>query len=222
MVGFFFFFDVVDKGVEFVESFFYDLIIFEGSGVMFLVYRIDVYIFIIGGRQKMDFLWGYFGFFRIVLVDLIIVIMLDEINFEKRVEIRKIVEEINLKVDFYFMVFCLRFLGNILGKKFGFVMIFQSVLFKVREYFEGFGVEVVVILGNFLNRLKLREDLEKFRGIDVVVVEFKVVVVDVVIKWVLERGIEVIYFDNELVNIDGKDLRKLVLEFGKRVLGRRV
>lgn len=72
----------------------------------------------------MDFLWGYFGFFRIVLVDLIIVIMLDEINFEKRVEIRKIVEEINLKVDFYFMVFCLRFLGNILGKKFGFVMIF--------------------------------------------------------------------------------------------------
>lgn len=47
---FFFFFDVVDKGVEFVESFFYDLIIFEGSGVMFLVYRIDVYIFIIGGR----------------------------------------------------------------------------------------------------------------------------------------------------------------------------
>lgn len=46
----FFFFDVVDKGVEFVESFFYDLIIFEGSGVMFLVYRIDVYIFIIGGR----------------------------------------------------------------------------------------------------------------------------------------------------------------------------
>lgn len=71
-----------------------------------------------------------------------------------------------------------------------------------------------------MNRLKLREDLEKFRGIDVVVVEFKVVVVDVVIKWVLERGIEVIYFDNELVN--GKDLRKLVLEFGKRVLGRRV
>lgn len=52
-------------------------------------------------------------------------------------------------------------------------------------------------------------------------VELKAAAVDVVTKWALERGIEVIYLDNEPVNIDGKDLRKSVLELGKRVLGRR-
>lgn len=98
----------------------------------------------------------------------------------------------------------------------------QSALPKAKEHLEGLGAEVVATSGNLSNRPKLREDLEKFRGIDAVAVELKAAAVDVVTKWALERGgIEVIYLDNEPVNIDGKDLRKSVLELGKRVLGGR-
>lgn len=147
--------------------------------------------------------------------------MSDEINPEKRAEIRKIVEEINPKADLHFTAFRPRPLGNISGKKLGLVMTSQSALPKAREHLEGLGAEVVATSGNLSNRPKLREDLEKFRGIDAVAVELKAAAVDVVTKWALERGIEVIYLDNEPVNIDGKDLRKSVLELGKRVLGRR-
>lgn len=215
------FFDVVDRGVELAESLPHDLIILEGSGATFPAYRADAYILIIGGRQKTDFLRGYFGPFRIALADLVIVTMSDEISPERREEIRSIVEEINPKADLHFTAFRPRPLGNISGKKLGLVMTSQSALPKARKYLEELGAEVVATSGNLSNRPKLREDLEKFRGIDAVAVELKAAAVDVVTKWALERGIEVIYLDNEPVNIDGKDLRKSVLELGKRVLGRR-
>lgn len=101
------FFDVVDRGVELAESLPpHNLIILEGSGgATFPAYRTDAYILIIGGRQKTDFLRGYFGPFRIALADLVIVTMSDEINPEKRAEIRKIVEEINPKADLHFTAF---------------------------------------------------------------------------------------------------------------------
>lgn len=215
------FFDVVDKGVELAENLPHDLIILEGSGATFPAYRADAYILIIGGRQKTDFLRGYFGPFRIALADLIIVTMSDEISPEKRKEIRKIVEEINPKADLHFTAFCPRPLGNISGKRLGLIMTSQSALPKAKEQLEKLGAEVVATSGNLSNRPKLRADLENFSGIDAVAVELKAAAVDVVTKWALERGIEVIYLDNEPVNIDGKGLRKSVLELGKRVLGRR-
>ncbi len=113
------FFDVVDRGVELAESLPHNLIILEGSGgATFPAYRTDAYILIIGGRQKTDFLrGGYFGPFRIALADLVIVTMSDEINPEKRAEIRKIVEEINPKADLHFTAFRPRPLGNVSGQK---------------------------------------------------------------------------------------------------------
>ncbi len=149
--------------------------------------------------------------------------MSDEISPEKREEIRKIVEKINPKADLHFTAFLPRPLGKVSGKRLGLVMTSQSALPKAKEHLEKLGgAEVVATSGNLSNRLKLREDLEKFRGIDAVAVELKAAAVDVVTKWALERGgIGVIYLDNEPVNIDGKDLRKSVLELGKRVLGGR-
>ncbi|MDI3475985.1 MAG: cyclic 2,3-diphosphoglycerate synthase [Thermococcaceae archaeon] len=213
--------DALTSRVTLAENLPHDLIILEGSGATFPAYRADAYILIIGGRQKTDFLRGYFGPFRIALADLIIVTMSDEISPEKRKEIRKIVEEINPKADLHFTAFCPRPLGNISGKRLGLIMTSQSALPKAKEQLEKLGAEVVATSGNLSNRPKLRADLENFSGIDAVAVELKAAAVDVVTKWALERGIEVIYLDNEPVNIDGKGLRKSVLKLGKRVLGRR-
>ncbi|MBP1912873.1 2,3-diphosphoglycerate synthetase [Thermococcus stetteri] len=220
MAGFSFF-DVVDKGVGLAESLPHDIIILEGSGATFPAYRADAYVLIIGGKQKTEFLRGYFGPFRIALSELVIVTMADEISPEKRREIEKIVGGINPEADLHFTAFRPRPLGDVSGKRLGLVMTSASALPKAVEHLEGLGAEVVVASGNLSNRPKLWADLERFSGIDAVAVELKAAAVDVVTRWALERGIEVIYLDNEPVDIDGKDLRKSVLRLGKRVLERR-
>jgi hypothetical protein len=215
------FFDVVDKGVEVAESLPHNLIILEGSGATFPAYRADAYILLISGKQKTEFLRGYFGPFRIALADLIVVTMADEVSPKKREEIRKIVEEINPEAEVHLTAFLPRPLGEVSGKKLGLVTTSREALPKTKKYLEGLGGEIVATSGNLSNRLKLRRDLGEFSGIEAVAVELKAAAVDVVTKWALERGIEVIYLDNEPVNIDGKNLRESVLELGKRVLGRK-
>ncbi len=73
--------------------------------------------------------------------------------------------------------------------------------------------------GNLSRRDPLLEDLRSFRGgIDAVAVELKAAAVDVVTRWALKNGIEVVYLDNEPVNVDGKDLKRAVLELGRSIL----
>ena len=52
-------------------------------------------------------------------------------------------------------------------------------------------------------RDELRRDLEAAPGVDALVVELKAAAVDVVTRWGVERGIEVIYLDNRPETVDG-------------------
>jgi len=52
-------------------------------------------------------------------------------------------------------------------------------------------------------REELRRDLEAANGIDALVVELKAAAVDVVTRWGVERGIEVVYLDNRPETVDG-------------------
>ena len=215
------FFDVVDEGVRLAESLPNDLIIFEGSGATFPAYRADGYIVVVSALQELDFIKGYFGPFRISLADIVVVTMADLVDGERRRELLRTIESVNPSADVHFIAFRPRPLGDVRGRRLGLVMTSEKAAGRARGWLEALGAEVLAVSGNLSNRPALLRDLEGFRGIDAVAVELKAAAVDVVTRWALRRGLDVIYIDNEPVNVDGKDLRKAVLELGRSVLGGR-
>ncbi|WP_148882031.1 2,3-diphosphoglycerate synthetase [Thermococcus aciditolerans] len=217
MAGFSFF-DVVDEGVKLAESLPNDLIILEGSGATFPAYRADGYVLMVSAAQKSDFIGGYFGPFRLSLADIVVVTMADSVRPERLRELERIIRETNPDADVHLTAFKPRPLGDVSGKRLALVMTSGLALEGARRYIEGLGADVVHASGNLSRRPALRKDLEGFEGIDAVAVELKAAAVDVVTRWALERGIEVIYLDNEPVNIDGKDLKGAVLRLGRSIL----
>jgi len=215
------FFDVVDRGVKLAESLPNDLIILEGSGATFPAYRADGYIVTVNALQRLDFIGGYFGPFRLSLADVVVVTMADLVGEERRDTLREIIGGINPSADVHFTAFRPRPLGEVRGKRIGLVMTSELALEGASRHLESLGADVVRTSSNLSRRPALRTDLERFGGIDTVAVELKAAAVDVVTRWALERGIEVIYLDNEPVNIDGKSLREAVLKLGRSVLGGR-
>ncbi len=215
------FFDVVDEGVRLAESLPNDLIILEGSGATFPAYRADGYVVMVSALQKLDFIGGYFGPFRLSLADIVVVTMADLVDDGRRETLRETIEGINPSADVHFTAFRPRPLGDVRGKRIGLVMTSELALEGASRYLEELGAEVVRASSNLSKRPALRRDLGRFVGVETVAVELKAAAVDVVTKWALERGIEVVYLDNEPVNIDGKDLRGAVLRLGRSILGGR-
>ena len=218
MAGFSFF-DVVDEAMEMVKNMPHDLLILEGSGASFPAYRADAYITVASALQREDYLRGYFGPFRLSLAEVVVVTMAEVAGEERSRRVMEIVREVNPKADVHLVTFRPRPLGDVSGKRIAVVMTNELGIEPAKSHFEGLGAEVLQVSPNLSKRALLRKDLESFTGIDAVAVELKAAAVDVVTLWALERGIEVIYFDNEPVNVDGKNLREAVLELGKRVLG---
>ena len=218
MAGFSFF-DVVDEAMEMARNMPHDLLILEGSGASFPAYRADAYITVVSALQREDYLRGYFGPFRLSLAEIVVVTMAEVAGEERSRRVVEIVKGVNPKADVHLVTFRPRPLGDVSGKRIAVVMTNDLGIGPAKSHFERVGAEVLHLSPNLSKRPLLRRDLESFTGIDAVAVELKAAAVDVVTLWALERGIEVIYFDNEPVNVDGKNLREAVLGLGKRVVG---
>jgi len=217
MAGFSFF-DVIDDGVKTAESLPNDLVILEGSGATFPSYRADGYVLVTSARQKLDFIKGYFGPFRVRLADVVVVTMADSVGEDRLRALEEVVASINPKADVHLTAFRPRPLGDVSGKRLGLVMTSRDALPKAGEWLEGMGAGVVASSPNLSRRDALLRDLKSFKGVDAIAVELKAAAVDVVTRWALERGLEVIYLDNEPVNVDGKDLKTAVLKLGRSIL----
>ncbi len=213
------FFDVIDEGVKLAESLPNDLVIFEGSGATFPAYRADGYILVVGALQRIDFLRGYFGPFRLSLADIVVVTMANLADERKRAELLETIGRINPSADIHLTAFRPRPLGDVSGKRLGLVMTSGRAVERAKDGIEALGAEVAAVSGNLSNRPALLRDLRRFTSLDAVAVELKAAAVDVVTRWALEKDLEVIYLDNEPMNIDGKDLHTAVLKLGKSVLG---
>ena len=219
MAGFSFF-DIVEEGVKIAERLDNDLIILEGSGATIPAVKADGCVTVVGATQKMSFIRGYFGPFRIKLADIVVVTMADLISGRKLESIRRVISRINPDADLHMTKFIPRPLGRIDGRRILLIMTAnRRGLQKTASYLEEhYGVEVVGFSSHLSNRRKLAEDMRRFRGYDAVLVELKAAAVDVVTRKALEEGREVVFMDNEPVNVDGKNLRESILNLGKRIL----
>ncbi|ALM74502.1 hypothetical protein [Thermococcus barophilus] len=222
MAGFSFF-DIVEEGIKIAEKLEGDLIILEGSGATFPAFRADKYITVVGATQKLSFIKGYFGPFRVGLADLVVVTMADMVSKRRINAVEKAIKRINPDADVHLTAFRPKLLGKAEGRAVLIMTAPRKAVKRAANYIEEqYGIEIVGISPNLANRSKLRNDLKTFRNYDTVLVELKAAAVDVVTREALKGGKKIVYLDNEPVNVDGKNLREAVLKLGKELLeGRR-
>ncbi|GAB6134565.1 2,3-diphosphoglycerate synthetase [Thermococcus prieurii] len=216
------FFHVVHEGIRLAEGLPHDIIIAEGSGATIPPVLADGYITVLSALQPRETVEGFFGPFRIGLADITVITMAD-VEPRKAKEFQDFVRKVNPNADVHLVRFTPKPLGEVSGKRVALFMTSERAIKRAVGDIEGLGAEVVFTSGNLSKRPSLEGDLVELgrkAGVDAVLVELKAAAVDVVTRWALERGIEVIYLANEPVNVDGKDLRKAVLELARRVVGR--
>ncbi|MEO2152088.1 MAG: 2,3-diphosphoglycerate synthetase [Thermococcus sp.] len=216
------FFHIVHEGIKLAEELPHDLIIAEGSGATIPPVLADGYITVLSALQPRETVEGFFGPFRIGLADIAVITMAD-VEPRKAEEFRDFVSGVNPEADVHLVRFVPKPLGEVSGKRVALFTTSWKAIERAVGEIESLGAEVVFASGNLSKRPSLEGDLAKLgrkAGVETVLVELKAAAVDVVTRWALERGIEVIYLANEPVNVDGKDLKKAVLELAKRVVGR--
>ena len=89
-----------------------------------------------------------------------------------------------------------------------------------RHLREELGAEVVLVSGNLARREALREDLSRASDAEVYVVEIKAAAIDVVAEAAVERGVEVVFADNELVPVGVLDLDTELIRLADQAIAR--
>jgi cyclic 2,3-diphosphoglycerate synthetase len=89
-----------------------------------------------------------------------------------------------------------------------------------RHLREELGADVVLVSGNLARRDALREDLARASDADVYVVEIKAAAIDVVAEAAVERGVELVFADNELVPVGVLDLDTELIRLADQALAR--
>jgi cyclic 2,3-diphosphoglycerate synthetase len=89
-----------------------------------------------------------------------------------------------------------------------------------RHLREELGAEVVLVSGNLARREALHQDLARARDAEVYLVEIKAAAIDVVAEDALERGVEVVFADNELVPVGVLDLDTELVRLADEAIAR--
>src|SRR5207302_1681846 len=159
-----------------------------------------------------EHLCGYFGLYRLLLADLVVLTMCEEtLGRSQLAAVERCARSRPLSHP---KVVCTVFrphpLADVTGKRIWFgTTAVERAGPALKQHLEGtYGCDVVAVSHALARRDALRRDLEdqtSSRGVDALVVELKAAAVDVVTRWGTERGIEVIYLDNRPETVGGPD-----------------
>lgn len=212
------------QGKELAENSNSDIIIFEGSGSTFPPVETNQTILIIGAHQPLDYIQRYFGPYRILQSDLVILTMCEvpDANEEK---IQQMVDAIKKVKDIPIIktIFRPKPLEDITGEKiFLATTAPKKSLPKLIEYLESkYSCKVVGTSSSLSNRPILREDISASNyNFDTMLVELKAAGVDVAAKLTLSKGKRVVFLDNIPLALEG-NLDKLILDIAQRAISKK-
>ncbi len=187
-----------------------DLVLFEGSGAALPPIDVAARILVAGGGQDVDLVIGYLGAYRILLSDLVVLTGCEEplVSENALAKLREAIADVKPDIPVVATVFRQRPVVPVEGRR---VALFstapEEIHDRVRAHLEKeHGADVVLVSGNLSRRNELREDLERdeARSADVYLVEIKAAAIEVVAEVASERGIDVVFAENEIMSVDGE------------------
>lgn len=212
----------VSAGARLANELDIDFVVLEGSGSALPPVSADAYVLAVGAGQPVDYVAGYFGTYRVLLSDLVILSMCEPpIADKNKIEqIDKAIRKIKPEIKIVHTIFRPKPLQPIEGKRV-FLTTTSPASMKgklVGHLEQVYGADVVGVSNNLSNRKVLREEIEAAKGnFTTLLTELKAAAVDVVTSIGLDLGLEVIYMDNLPVTIGGDgDLEGLVNWVGNK------
>ncbi len=176
------------------------MLVLEGSGAAIPPAHFDAGILVVNAGIDPGHLRGYFGLYRLLLADLVVLTMCeDSIPPDHLAAVEDCLRSRPLtQVRVARTVFRPHPLDDITGKRIWLATTAPKAAGDVlaRHLETEHGAEVVGISHALANRERLRRDLDRAAGADVILVELKAAAVDVVTRFGLDRGISVAYVDN--------------------------
>jgi cyclic 2,3-diphosphoglycerate synthase len=191
------------EGAELAAARHPDLVIFDGSGAALPPVRTRARVLVAGAHQGAGLVTGYLNAYRILTADLVVLTMAEEGAGHER--IAAAVEELAPGKPVVACILRPRPLESIAGRRTAF---FTTAAPDTHELLAGhlraeYGAGTVVVSGNLARRNELRGDLERIDA-EVYVVEIKAAAIDIVAQTAAERGIPVVFADNEVLPVPGE------------------
>jgi cyclic 2,3-diphosphoglycerate synthetase len=203
------------EGAELAASRGPDLVVFDGSGAALPPIATDRRVLVVGAHQPPEVVTGYLNAFRILVSDLVVLT-----NAEEGARWEQLRAAIGELTDVPVIPVVLRPgpVADVAGRRTAFFTTApEDALDRIAAHLrEEHGADLVHVSGNLARRDRLREELEEIDA-DVFLVEIKAAAIDVVAEAASERGVEVVFADNEVRPVDGRDdldaeLRRLAAE----------
>lgn len=189
------------------------VVVLEGSGASVPPAAFGAAILAANAAAGPEPLCGYFGLYRLLLADLVVLTMCEEtLDREGVTAVERCARRRPLsQPHVVHTVFRPHPLADISGKKIWFGTTANERAGPVlRQHLEGnYGCDVLAVSHALARREMLRRDLDAVLGangkprVDVLAVELKAAAVDVVTRWGLEHGLDVVYVDNRPVTVGG-------------------
>jgi cyclic 2,3-diphosphoglycerate synthetase len=179
-----------------------ELVLFEGSGAALPPVATSRRVLVAGAHQPPELVTGYLNAYRVLISDLVVLTMAEEGS--RHAAIRDAVRELK-DVPVVAARLRPRPVEDVSGRRVAFFSTApESVVPRLAEHLrEEHGAEIVHASGNLARRDVLREELRSLDA-DTFLVEIKAAAIDVVAEAAAERGLEVVFVDNEVLPLPGE------------------
>jgi cyclic 2,3-diphosphoglycerate synthase len=208
----------VDAGVELAVARSPDLLIFDGSGAAFPPVATDRRVLVASAHQPPELVTGYLNAYRILVSDLVVLTMAELGSLHE--EVREAIRDVK-NVPVIATVMRPRPVEDVAGRRTAFFSTApEPAHARIRQHLrEAHGADVVHVSGNLARRQPLREELERVEA-EVFLVEIKAAAIDVVAEAASERGVRVVFADNEVLPLDGEeDLEAALQQLAEEAVG---
>jgi cyclic 2,3-diphosphoglycerate synthetase len=200
----------VEEAARLAASLRPDLVLLEGSGAALPPVEARRRILVAGAHQDPEIVAGYLGAYRILISDLVILTMAEEplASHEDVERVRTAIADVRPDIPAIAAVLRPRPVESVAGRRVAFFSTAsEAVHDRLRAHLEDeHGAEVTLVSGNLARREALRAELDsdEARNVDVFLVEIKAAAIDVVAEAASERGMPVVFADNEVLPLPGE------------------
>lgn len=204
------FYSNVEAGARLAASLGPDLVLLEGSGAAVPPVEATRRILVAGGQQDVETVAGYLGAYRLLISDLVVLTMCEEpLATPAQVDaVRAAIADVDPRLPVVATVLRPRPVESIAGRR---VAFFSTAPPTVHDRLRGHleeehGAEIVLLSGALASREALRKELAspEAERAEAFLVEIKAAAIDVVAETAAERGVPVVFADNEVRPLAGE------------------